>query len=47
MKVTIRNFRKEDVPQMCVIWNRVVEEGMAFPQLENLNETSGWFFFEE
>ena len=32
---------------MCAIWNRVVEDGMAFPQLETLDETSGLSFFEE
>jgi GNAT superfamily N-acetyltransferase len=32
---------------MIDIWNQVVEEGVAFPQLDYLNETTGLAFFEE
>lgn len=32
---------------MIRIWNEVVEDGVAFPQLELLNETSGAAFFAE
>ena len=34
----VRAYRKEDIPAMIVIWNQVVEEGIAFPQEELLNE---------
>lgn len=46
MSVTIRGFRKEDVAEMIVIWNEVVEEGIAFPQEELLNEKTGMEFFQ-
>lgn len=46
MNVTIRGFRKEDVVEMIVIWNEVVEEGIAFPQEELLNEKTGMEFFQ-
>jgi len=46
MSVTIREFRKEDVAEMIVIWNEVVEEGIAFPQEELLNEKTGMEFFQ-
>lgn len=43
--VVIREFRNEDVPEMIVIWNEIVEEGIAFPQEEYLDELSGRKFF--
>ncbi|MDE6124217.1 MAG: GNAT family N-acetyltransferase, partial [Eubacterium sp.] len=43
--VIIREFKKEDVSQMIVIWNEIVAEGNAFPQEELLNEKSGFDFF--
>ncbi len=45
MKVTVRPFREEDLPAMIAIWNRVVEEGIAFPQEEALTEATGAAFF--
>lgn len=42
----VRAYRKEDIPAMIVIWNQVVEEGIAFPQEELLNEQTGTAFFE-
>lgn len=44
-QITIREFTKEDIPQMIAIWNEIVEEGIAFPQLELLDEESGYEFF--
>ncbi len=41
----IRCFNENDVPAMVHIWNEVVEEGVAFPQMELLNEESGRIFF--
>ena len=32
--IIIRQYKKEDVKSMVPIWNQVVEEGVAFPQLE-------------
>lgn len=37
----IRKYSENDVPAMIRIWNEVVEEGVAFPQLELLDEESG------
>lgn len=41
----IREFTKEDLPQMISIWNEVVEEGIAFPQQEPLDPEGGAEFF--
>ena len=41
----IRKYREQDLEEMIRIWNEVVEEGIAFPQEECLNEDSGREFF--
>lgn len=41
----IRKYSENDVPAMVHIWNEVVEEGVAFPQLELLDKESGRAFF--
>ena len=41
----IRKYEKNDTTQMISLWNEVVEEGIAFPQEELLNETTGEEFF--
>lgn len=41
----IREFQKQDIPQMNAIWNAVVEDGNAFPQEEFLDEKKGNDFF--
>lgn len=41
----IRKYSENDVPAMIRIWNEVVEEGVAFPQLELLDAESGRAFF--
>lgn len=45
--MTIREYRQEDIKDAIAIWNQVVEDGVAFPQLENLDEESGHEFFLE
>lgn len=45
MHVQIREFCRQDIPAMTAIWNQIVEEGIAFPQEECLDEKSGWDFF--
>ena len=45
MKVLVREYQKSDLPAMIRIWNEVVEEGIAFPQEEFLDETIGAEFF--
>lgn len=42
----VRDIKKEDVTCAIDIWNEVVEEGVAFPQMECLDEITGWQFFE-
>lgn len=44
-EVMIRKYTKEDLPDMIRIWNEVVEEGVAFPQEEKLDEKTGAEFF--
>lgn len=45
MEVTVREYHREDLAQMCDIWNEVVEEGVAFPQTEILDEGAAGLFF--
>ncbi len=45
MEIIIRAYEEKDLPQMIEIWNEVVEEGVAFPQEEQLTETTGPSFF--
>ncbi|MBQ8305939.1 MAG: GNAT family N-acetyltransferase [Blautia sp.] len=46
MKIRIREFQPEDAEETIAIWNQVVEEGMAFPQTEELGTEDGIAFFE-
>ena len=41
----VRKYCEDDVPAMVRIWNEVVEEGVAFPQEDFLDEESGRAFF--
>ncbi len=41
----IREYKKSDLPSMTQIWNEVVEEGIAFPQVDFLDEATGEEFF--
>lgn len=43
--INIRRCNEKDIPKMISIWNEVVEEGIAFPQEECLDENSGADFF--
>lgn len=45
MQIKVRAYQPNDVPSMIQIWNEVVEEGIAFPQEELLDETTGAVFF--
>ena len=45
MKTEVSGFEKSDIAGMVEIWNQVVEEGIAFPQMELLTpETAAYFF---
>ena len=41
----VRAYEARDLDAMIQIWNEVVEEGIAFPQEELLNEITGAEFF--
>lgn len=41
----VRPYEPADLPDMIRIWNEVVEDGVAFPQTEALDEASGQAFF--
>ena len=41
----IRQYREQDIPEMNRIWNEVVTEGVAVPQLDLLDEQTGKSFF--
>lgn len=46
MEITVRKYEIEDLPEMTEIWNEVVEEGVAFPQMEPLTGQEAAAFFE-
>lgn len=37
-KIIVRKYEEKDLPAMIRIWNEVVEEGVAYPQEECLDE---------
>lgn len=41
----VRAYEKKDLKSMIKIWNEVVEEGIAFPQEELLDNITGADFF--
>ena len=43
--ITIRAYQKQDAAAAREIWNEVVREGVAFPQLEELTEQEAHGFF--
>ena len=45
MSVLVRKYTSEDVPAMIAIWNEVVDDGIAYPQEDDLTETTGPAFF--
>ena len=45
--IVIREYKESDVNSMVEIWNEVVEEGVAFPQIDGLTEESGKEFFAQ
>jgi len=46
MPVSIRKYHDTDLKEMIDIWNEIVREGNAFPQIEELNVESAELFFE-
>ncbi len=47
MNIKIRPYKKDDVLEAIGIWNKVVQDGIAFPQVDFLTESSGDEFFCE
>lgn len=45
MDLSVEKYSSADLADMIRIWNQVVEEGVAFPQEELLDENSGREFF--
>ncbi len=45
MNIIIREYERRDISAMIRIWNKVVEDGIAFPQEDYLDEKSGARFF--
>ncbi|MBR1429612.1 GNAT family N-acetyltransferase [Ruminococcus sp.] len=45
MDLSVEKYSSADLADMIRIWNEVVEEGIAFPQEELLDENSGREFF--
>lgn len=45
-EIIIREFKKDDIKYMIDIWNEVVLQANAFPQIECLNEEEGLKFFK-
>lgn len=41
----VREYRLDDIKAMVEIWNEVVEDGIAFPQEDLLDEKTGLEFF--
>ncbi len=44
--ITIRQYEEKDCKEAILIWNQVVEEGLAFPQKERLTMETGNDFFK-
>lgn len=45
MEIIIREYQSKDLPEMTAIWNDIVNDGIAFPQNEPLNDSSAQDFF--
>lgn len=45
MEIIIRKYEHDDISAMAEIWNAVVEQGTAFPQLETLDFEAAEEFF--
>ena len=46
MSITVRAYDSRDVQAAVAIWNEVVREGVAFPQEDELDATTGDEFFK-
>ena len=46
MSIIIKPYDKKNIKSAIEIWNEIVVEGIAFPQEESLDETTGNEFFK-
>ena len=46
MEIVVRKYSSGDIKPAVSIWNEIVEEGVAFPQLDLLDEKTGEEFFQ-
>ena len=46
MEIVVRKYCSGDIKQAVSIWNEIVEDGAAFPQLDLLDEKTGEEFFQ-
>ncbi len=47
MSIIVKAYDKQDIESAILVWNDIVEDGIAFPQLELLDEETGHEFFSE
>lgn len=47
MNIEVRAYRPEDIPAITAIWNEVVEDGEAFPQVDTLTVEEAAAFFAD
>ena len=47
MNISITKLQTHHLAQACEIWNEIVEQGEAFPQIETLTMETGKTFFAE
>lgn len=45
--IVVRKYSADDIPAMKDIWNEVVDEGVAFPQEDELTDVSAREFFAQ
>jgi len=45
--ITVREYRSQDMEEAMDIWNEVIREGIAFPQLDELTGKTADEFFKE
>ena len=45
--ITVREYRSQDMDEAMDIWNEVIREGIAFPQLDELTGQTADEFFRE
>jgi L-amino acid N-acyltransferase YncA len=45
MEITLRKYKEEDLSSLLEIWNTVVEEANAYPQIDKMNSEEAKTFF--